>query len=268
VANVVASREAVKRVLHRHAGARTYERALALGKAVDIGLGRWTEPELGLLEHIVRDGDVVFDVGANYGLYSFHLDRLVRPRGRVYAFEPMPAVSRSLGDIKRLLRMRTVTVVPVGVSDAVGEAVFESPVGTSGAIIGGLSRMRRGDGGGEPGLRADTVEVTTLDAFAVREGIRRVALIKCDIEGAELFAMRGAVGLLAQRPIVICEIGRGLLRERYEISADDLVALFAEHGLAAWTWDPVGARLLPADFSAGHDGNYVFAATEQVRRLL
>ena len=268
MAKAVASRETVKRLLHEHAGARTYERALALGKAVDIALGRWTEPELDVLEHVVRDGDVVFDVGANYGLYSYHLDRLVRPRGRVYAFEPMPAVGRPLSDVTRLLRMRSVTVVPVGVSDAVGEAVFESPVSTSGAIIGGLSRMRRTDAGDEQGLRTDTVPVTTLDAFAAREGIRRVALIKCDIEGAELFAMRGAVGLLAQRPIVICEIGRGLLRERYDISADDLVALFAERGLAAWTWDPVGVRLLPADLSAGHDGNYVFAPKERVARLL
>ena len=79
--------------------------------------------------------------------------------------------------------------------------------------------------------------------------------------------MRGAVGLLAQRPLVICEIGRGLLRERYDIAVEDLLDLFAEHGLQAWSWDPVGVRLVPADFSPGHDGNYVFADPARAARL-
>jgi FkbM family methyltransferase len=261
-------RDVVKRLLHRRTRPRTYERAVAVGKAVDIGLGRWREPELELLEHVVRPGDVTFDVGANYGLYSYHLSRLVAPHGRVYAFEPVPAVNRALGDVRRLLRMRNVTVVPLGAADVEGEAVFESPVAASGAIVGGLSRMRRGDGPSAPGLVTTSVRTTRLDAFAAREGIRRVALIKCDIEGAEFFAMRGAVGLLAQRPLVICEIGRGLLRERYGIAVEDLLDLFSEHGLQAWRWEPVRVRLVPADFSTGHDGNYVFADPALVERLV
>jgi FkbM family methyltransferase len=39
----------------------------------------------------IRPGDVVFDVGANIGLFSIHLARTV-PGARLYAFEPAPPV--------------------------------------------------------------------------------------------------------------------------------------------------------------------------------
>src|SRR5262249_12072886 len=39
---------------------------------------------------LVRDGDVVIDVGANWGVHSLYLSRLVGPSGMVIAFEALP----------------------------------------------------------------------------------------------------------------------------------------------------------------------------------
>jgi FkbM family methyltransferase len=70
-----------------------------------------------------RSGDVVFDVGANIGLFSIHLGRTA-PGVRLYAFEPIPplfaALSRNINDHGRGVR-----AFNVGLADREGVAIFE-----------------------------------------------------------------------------------------------------------------------------------------------
>ena len=44
----------------------------------------------------VRDGDIVFDVGANIGLFGLWVHGLARRNVTVYSFEPIPAIFRAL----------------------------------------------------------------------------------------------------------------------------------------------------------------------------
>src|SRR6476660_6456407 len=50
---------------------------------------RRREGEIDYLPNVVHMGDVVWDIGANVGEYTFQLSRLVGPTGRVIAFEPI-----------------------------------------------------------------------------------------------------------------------------------------------------------------------------------
>ena len=71
----------------------------------------------------VRGGDVVFDVGANIGLFAIHLARTV-PGVRVHSFEPVPplfdALTRNLAE-----HAPDVRAYNVGLADRDGDAVFE-----------------------------------------------------------------------------------------------------------------------------------------------
>src|SRR5262245_40962461 len=71
----------------------------------------------------VRAGDVVFDVGANVGLFAIHLARTT-PGARVHAFEPIPplfdALTKNLAEHAPGARAYN-----VGLADRDGEAVFE-----------------------------------------------------------------------------------------------------------------------------------------------
>src|SRR5208283_615601 len=49
-----------------------------------------------LLAGLVRRGDIVFDVGANLGIFTALMSNLVGPGGRVHAFEPSPDTCRLL----------------------------------------------------------------------------------------------------------------------------------------------------------------------------
>src|SRR5687768_4546875 len=51
---------------------------------------------LAVVERVVRRGDVVLDVGANFGFFAYRLARLVGPEGEVHAFEPHPALRENL----------------------------------------------------------------------------------------------------------------------------------------------------------------------------
>ena len=48
------------------------------------------EPDLKLVQHLVKPGDTVLDVGANFGVYTRVLSQLVGPAGRVISVEPVP----------------------------------------------------------------------------------------------------------------------------------------------------------------------------------
>lgn len=51
------------------------------------------------------------------------------------------------------------------------------------------------------------MDVITLDDYAARANLRRVDLIKLDVQGAELQALQGAAQLLqAHGPSVLCEL--------------------------------------------------------------
>jgi FkbM family methyltransferase len=54
------------------------------------------------LQGMVREGDCVLGVGANIGYYALMAARLVGPRGKVYAIEPVPRNIKLLEDSIRL----------------------------------------------------------------------------------------------------------------------------------------------------------------------
>jgi len=135
---------------------------------------------------LVRPGATVVDVGANIGLYTLSVAARVGPHGRVLALEPDPAAARRLRENVELNDFRNVAVVEAAAADAGGA----------------LQLQRAGDSECsslfETGLEASSVAVraTTIDAEVERAGLARVDLLKLDVEGAELRALRGAERLL------------------------------------------------------------------------
>jgi FkbM family methyltransferase len=143
---------------------------------------------------------VVLDVGAHVGLFTVLLARWAGPNGQVFAFEPTPVTRAALRDHLTLNQVADrVTVCPWAVSDNEGRSlvytVSNSPENTLAPIHGRLANAS-----------AIAIEMTTIDAFcAVRE--IRPTLIKIDIEGYELHALRGAKRtLLRHHPLVVVEL--------------------------------------------------------------
>jgi len=102
--------------------------------------------------------------------------------------------------------------------------VWQDP---SGNRLTGKSHVA-GESEGEAGTLP--IEGVSLDGFVASLGHPEVRLIKIDIEGAELPALRGATQLLeASRPILFCELWDEYCR-RYGHRAADLIRFLTERG--------------------------------------
>lgn len=263
-------RRVVKGMLYPVMNERAYCYLQGFAKAFDIRRGKWSEPELDLISVAVRPGDEVLDLGANYGLYTYHLSRAVAATGRVYAFEPLPFTNRSLTLVTRLLGLRNVTIVPKGCSDAAGTVAFTLPIQKSGAPSAGQAHIgARNDDrpGRETQVRWDRTtridcEVVALDDYLPK--LRRLSLIKCDIEGAELLAFRGAARAIERhRPCVICEINPWFL-DGFGIRLEDLVAFFDDRGYRLYRYTSEKRLARVATLADVVEDNYVFIHSERL----
>jgi FkbM family methyltransferase len=250
---------------------RSYRVIQGVAKGWDIKTGSWTEPELEIIPYAVRPGETALDIGANFGLYSYHLSRAVGPTGKVYAFEPVPFTSETLKLVRTMLGFRNVELIAKGCGDKPGELVFTVPIAESGAIISGLVHMgQRNDArtGKEQHARFNKTkqiqcEVVVLDE--ILPSVHDVSLIKCDIEGADYYALRGANKIIeANHPTVICEMNPWFM-EGFGIKVDEMVGFFAGHGYSLYRYED--RRLIPTATKDVYEDNWVFVHPSRHGRL-
>jgi FkbM family methyltransferase len=266
-------RRVVKKLLAPLLNDNTYSWLQAAAMGWDIRQRTWWEPELELIDRVVREGDTAIDIGANYGLWAYHLSRAVGSSGKVYSFEPIPFTAQTFRRIARALGFtKNVEIVAKGCSDASGTVEFTLPVQENGAISAGLVTLgSRNDD--RPGRetharynksRTLACEVVKLDDYL--PNVEHLSLLKCDIEGADLFAMRGAKGLLEKhKPVVILEITPWYL-EGFGITVADVYGFFESLGYRCYRYDD-GGNLLPTPASAIVEDNWVFVHPENDRRV-
>jgi FkbM family methyltransferase len=159
------------------------------------------EPEIDCLLKIVRENNWVFiDLGANFGYWTVRVAAGLYGAHRVVAVEPSDyafGILRSNVDAYRT----NVSLYRVAVDEENGRQVE-----LYGARHAGISTNRNWNGGVQPFV--GTAKTTTVDALLFDENIDARAtsvLIKLDIEGAELKALRGAVHALAGRTAILLE---------------------------------------------------------------
>jgi FkbM family methyltransferase len=165
---------------------------------------RYGNPEVAeslWMEHNLHDGATVVDVGANHGIVSLECSLFVGPAGKVHAFEPSPAVRDRLRWHLDINHIQNVSVFGAAVGERCGRArlhIYDRATGWS-----ALSSSRSA---ADSVIDVDTV---SLDQHCRTHAILSLDLLKIDIEGHELFALRGARQLLAEKRIaaVLFEIG-------------------------------------------------------------
>jgi FkbM family methyltransferase len=270
-----ALRRLAKQILYPVVNDRSYRYFQGISKAWDIRTGSWSEPELDLIPFAVRPGETVLDIGANYGVYSYHLSRAVGSSGRVYAFEPVPFTYATLQLVAKILRFRNVELIEKGCSDKSGEVTFAVPVQTSGAIAAGQSYIGGRDdarAGREQqvrwtGTKSIVCEVVALDEFLPRTS--ELSFIKCDIEGAELLAFRGAEKLISRfLPSVVCEINPWFL-EGFGIRLEQLTGFFFDrgYGLYFYSVENQQRRLRAVEVKDVVEDNYLFIHPQRCSRF-
>jgi FkbM family methyltransferase len=160
--------------------------------------GGWEEDAQNLMIKHIKPGDVVYDLGANYGIHALLFARLVEQSGHVFGFEPIPHICSELQSNINLNGFRNVTCVGAAVTDRPGASSF-----FTGHHEGAGHLASAGDEQGEQVI----VQTISLDDFVFKEKNRPPDFIKIDIEGAEGNALAGAERVLKEfRPIILVDL--------------------------------------------------------------
>lgn len=193
--------------------------------------GSYSRNIIFLLERVLKPGLNMIDAGANVGEISLIAAKRVAPDGRVFAFEPVARFADQLEAHVAANKLTNLHLFREGLSDEAGEAeIYLAPErfrdGTQHDGLGTLFRTEV-----RSAVEA-TIPITTLDLFVERQGLRKIDLIKLDIEGSELPALKGGASVLREhRPALIIEVAEITCRAAgYEM--DDLVGFAGDLGYA------------------------------------
>jgi FkbM family methyltransferase len=170
------------------------------GTDPNFACGTYERPMQAAISSNLSLGDAFYDVGANVGFFSLIAARKVGPRGRVYAFEPVPGNASAIARGARINDLRNITVFAEAVGAATGRAELLLAHHIGGAVLASA--------GAPPDMSGRIqVDVVTLDDAIVGRRLRPPSLIKIDVEGAEIDVLRGmAETLRTHRPTIIYEI--------------------------------------------------------------
>lgn len=136
---------------------------------------------------VPSSGDIILDIGGNIGLYAVKNSRRVGGRGKIWVFEPNPAVFGRL--LKNLKENNATNVVAIqkAVSSENGKMDFAVASGIT--PEGKIQRHKECGRGSQEFIEIDCV---TLDDFVSENHLDEINLAKIDVEGEEFEALKGA----------------------------------------------------------------------------
>lgn len=149
-----------------------------------------------LIHEEIQSGDVGVDLGANLGYYALMEAKLVGPRGRVIAVEPVPTNVAVLRQNVALNQYAHMEVHQAAIAAECGEAKmwitqqsnFCNLLSENDETI--KQDIRRTHAG-EEFAESIAVPTMTLDRFLEERGVTNINFIRMDIEGYEINATRG-----------------------------------------------------------------------------
>jgi FkbM family methyltransferase len=161
--------------------------------------GSYQDDVLACFALAIRPGDVVFDIGAHYGLMTVYASKLTGDAGKVVAFEPSPRNREVLLHHCRINHCGNVMVEGMGLLDKPGEFDFYMTTRNS------WNSSFDASFASQHSHTKTTVAADTLDAYVERTGLQP-SLLKIDTEGTEQECLIGGERTLRTlQPVIVIE---------------------------------------------------------------
>ncbi len=120
----------------------------------------------------IKEGDIVFDVGAQIGVFSVYAAS--QKAKRVYSFEPMPENFSLLEKNICINNLHNIEAVPAALAKDEGQKNFFLSENTGGHSLCGSEKQKK-----------ITVASCNLDAFITEKKVEKIDYFKIDCEGGE-----------------------------------------------------------------------------------
>lgn len=196
---------------------------LDLSEMIDSSLyfyGYYERNTSRVLREYIKQNMTVFEVGANIGSHTFEIAKILDPsHGRLFSFEP---TDYAFGKLKRnfgLNNFTNITLEKIALADKNEEREIHRA--TSSETMPFKASWDRKKGG--PKYKSiDKIKFERLDDYFARNNVRRLDLLKIDVDGYELRVIKGGMQTISMyKPIIIIEIGETV--ERIGDHLDELV---------------------------------------------
>lgn len=163
--------------------------------------GGWEKNSMRLWIQLCRNANVILDIGANTGIYALTA-KAVSPGAQVYAFEPLQQMFSKLSRNSKINNY-DIVCVQKAVSDKNGKAIIYE-TGADHVAAASLNAETRAYGVLE---KETEVETITLDSFVEDKNLKKVDLVKIDVETHEPAVLEGFKKYLpVHRPDFIIEV--------------------------------------------------------------
>lgn len=182
-------------------------------------LGIYETPKMNLFKRILKPNMTVINVGAHRGYFSFLSAKLMEDKGKIYSIEPDPA---NISWLKKGLRTNRYNSI--------------KPFQLAFSNKNGFLKLFKGDKSGHHSLTEDmgygsiVVKVQKLDDFIKENNIKKVDLIKIDVEGADIEVIEGAEELLQQENLKI-------VMDIHDIDREKLFDIFRKNNYSIYKYN-------------------------------
>ena len=198
------------------------------GAALSLWRPRLKSDLFDFAREFVHQGSIVWDLGANVGLFAIAAAQRAGATGTVVAVEAdiwLATLLRRSSALQPASSAR-VQVLPIAVADSLGIASFN--IAQRGRAANYLDSLT---GSTQTGGVRETVSVLTVTLdWLLEQGLPAPDVLKIDVEGAEALVLRGAERMLAEvRPVLLCEMAKR--------SRDAVTEILLRHGYKLFDWN-------------------------------
>ena len=201
--------------------------------------GDWFEDEIKFVRNFIKPGMNVIDIGANYGVYTLTIAKMIGKSGKLWAFEPTDTTAFCLRKSIAENKLDNIELIQAGLSDKIGEATFFTSPNSE------LNSLTQDAGGGE----SETISLLTLDHCMKKFEWDRIDFIKLDAEGEDCNILTEARETFSSfSPMIMFELKHG---EHVNLP---LIERFKGMGLDCYRLLPGLNILVPFDHRQPFDG--------------
>lgn len=156
--------------------------------------GYWENWVYSVVTGLLRAGDDVIEVGANFGYYTMAMAKIVGPSGSVTSYEANPLLAQLVQKSSNFNNYtKIITVIDKAASNEAGTVAFS------------MSRRNAGGGATIVGHPEDDPVMTRVETVRLDDVTEKAPrIIRIDAEGSELLILRGAERLLQRRDVIVC----------------------------------------------------------------
>ena len=204
----------------------------------------------------------IIDLGANQGFYTI-LASLRAPLGKVYAFEPHPTERAKLIKNLHLNNSQNVIVESLAVGNFQGSTSFHACFDCQGSFSSIMPPAQDV----YSHIKIIRVPITTLDQYIKTRKIKKIDLLKVDVEGGELNVFKGGLHVLAKkRPMILCEI-EAKRANQWGNTANEVLQFLKRNNYKCFTLNKLGKLSLIKRNYICEDGNVLAIAAEKVESV-